>query len=198
MQQRLIVFCAVPEMDVERVRRVVRALRDGHPELGVLEVQSLEAPPRVLDGGWSALGISPLPGKARDASVLEGHLEALVQSCAAELGEAVVGLYHDAANGYARACLFRGEGPLRRAEGDAGRVVRQTAAWIHVDARQLAEYFRQLATPPPVPSEPQAPAEVQPVEAEPDEDDRFVESKLRTARELMEQYRSARKSGQNV
>lgn len=180
-------------MDLERVRRVVRALRDHTPALGVLEIEALEDAGLLSAAGWSGLAVRPLRGKAKDTANLEAHLEALVQACSTELSEAVVGLFHDAAHGFARACFHKGEGPTRRAEGDAGRVVRQAATWIHVDARELADYFRKLAPiPPPVPDE--AGAEGVVVEAEPDEDDRYVEAKLRQARELFEQYRAAQKS----
>lgn len=175
MQQRLIVFCAVADLTLERVRRVVRALRDHTPTLGVLEIEPLEDNGLLSAAGWSTLAVRPLRGKAKDAVRLDTQLEALVQACATELGEAVVGLFHDTGNGYARACFHQGEGPTRRAEGDAGRVVRQAATWIQVDARQLADYFRRLAPlPPPVPEGEAAEGPL--VEAEPDDDDRFVEA----------------------
>lgn len=192
MQQRLIVFCAVADMDLDRVRRVVRALRTDAPELGVLELESLEATPLLTAAGWSGLWLKPLRGKPGQTSALEAHLEKLVQACATELGEATIGVYHDAGNGYARACAHKGDGPTRRAEGDAGRVVRQAAVWMHLDARELADFFRKLSPPPPPVPDADAP-EVY-VEAEPDDDDRFVEAKLRQARELMEQYRAAQKT----
>ena len=85
-------------------------------------------------------------------------------------------------------------------------MVRQAASWIESDPEQLARYFAASERPKnelvgPIDlsrasgaegdraqreSDGEAPAEM-------DEDDRFVEAKLKQARELMDKYRAARK-----
>lgn len=196
MQQRLIVFCSDVDLELERVRRVVGALREQHPELGALELEELDPPAALATSGWTLLAIRPLRGRGEKSSSLEPHLDALVQAFAGSLEEQVVAVYHDVANGFARASLQKGKGPLKRIQGDAGRVVRQAATWLACDAAELAVWFRDSLAPiPPEPANPLAGAIDAPADepADPDEDDRFVEDKLRQARELMEKYRAGQK-----
>jgi len=195
VQQRLIVFCSDVDLELERVRGVVGQLREAHPELGALELEELEPPDALSAGGWTLLAIRPLRGRGQKASGLEGQLDPLVTAFAGALSETVVALYHDVANGYARASTQKGQGPLKRIQGDAGRVVRQAATWLQCDAAGLAGWFRDsLAPVPPEPvNELAGEVDARVEEADPDEDDKFVEDKLRQARELMEQYRAGRK-----
>src|SRR5439155_9831766 len=94
----------------------------------------------------------------------------------------------------------------RGTSGDPFHVVRQAASWIETDASQLARYFsvfdrpkNELVGPLDLTRATGSGSDAKQRElegdppAEMDEDDRYVEAKLKHARELMEKYRAARK-----
>ena len=196
-QQRLILFCSDVDVDLEEIHRTLSAVCD-QLDAGALEVDEIEGPEALTAAGWTTVAVRP--GHAGDAlGAVEKSLDALARACATALGEDVLAVYLDHVNGSARACLQSPGGFPRSADGEIFQVLRQTATWVEADAVQLMRFF----APPPRPNElaaqagdlsdVQLSAEEKDRDAEPDDEDRFVEGKLKAAREWMERYRSARK-----
>lgn len=196
-QQRLILFCSDVDVDLEEIHRTLSAACE-QLDASSLEVDEIEGPEALAAAGWTTVAVRPSrPGEGLDA--VEKNLDALARACAAALSEDVLAVYLDHANGSARACLQSPGGFPRSIDGEIFHVLRQTATWVEADAVQLMRFF----APPPRPNELQAQAgelsdigltgEEKDLEAEPDEEDRFVEGKLKSARELMERYRAERK-----
>ncbi|HEY8209930.1 MAG TPA: hypothetical protein VIG99_20730 [Myxococcaceae bacterium] len=196
-QQRLILFCADVDVDLEEIHRSVGAACD-QLDASALEVDEVEGPEALAAAGWTTVAVRP-SRRGDSLGPLEKNLDALARACATALSEDVLAVYLDHANGSARACLQSPGGFPRSIDGEIFHVLRQTATWVEADAVQLMRFF----APPPRPNELQARAgelsdigltgEEKDVEAEPDEEDRFVEGKLKSAKEWMEQYRATRK-----
>lgn len=189
--QRLILFCSDVDVDLEEIHRALVEV-SAELEAGALEVDEVEGPQALAAAGWTTIAVR----REKDAPS-DANLEVLVKACCTALNEDVLGVFMDAINGYARACLHTPGGFPRSSEGEVFHVLRQTAAWVEADPVQLMRFF----APPPPKNELQAPvadlSDVQVseenVEAELDEEDRFVEAKLKTAREWMDRYQSMRK-----
>ena len=196
-QQRLILFCSDVDVDLEEIHRALAALCD-QLEVAPLEVDEIEGPEALSAAGWTTVAVRPSrPGE--DLAVVEKNLDALAKACATALREDILAVYLDHLSGSARACLQSPGGFPRSADGELFQVLRQTATWVEADAVQLMRFF----APPPRPNElqPQAgdlsdlglSAEEKDVDPDPDDEDRFVEGKLKSAREHMERYLAARK-----
>lgn len=187
---RLILFCSGGDVDVAVVRKAVELEA---VELEAVTVSAPRGPESVMAAGWAALEISTAGGSR---TRLGDRLEALTEAVFQALDREVLCVFSEPARGRSRACLRSKSAAPRLADGDGFQVLRQVAEWLEVEPVPLLRFF--------VPSE--APAvggdaqlgSVQlsgekDLEAEMDEDDRFVESKLKRARELMEQYRRAKR-----
>jgi len=195
VKQRLIIFCSEIDADLAKLRQALAELSDQH-SLPELELEPVDGPESLAQSGWMTLSVTR-EGAAADLARPGGHLEQLVQACARALSGDVLGLFVDGTT-YARACLQSPGGFPRSSEGEVFHVVRQAASWLEADAVQLLRYFSagvgraRLGTQVDL-SEVQVSAEDKDLEADMDDDDRFVEAKLKDARELMQRYLSARK-----
>lgn len=197
-QQRLILFCSDVDVDLEEIHRTLGVVCD-ELDTAALEVDEIEGPEALASAGWTTVAVRP-SRRGDDLAALEKSLDALAKACAAALREDVLAVFLDHVNGSARACLQSPGGFPRSIEGEIFHVLRQTATWVEADAVQLMRFF----VPPPRSNELQAQAgdlsdvqlsgeEEKEVDPEPDDEDRFVEGKLKSAREWMERYRSATK-----
>ena len=196
-QQRLILFCSDVDVDLEEIHRTLGAVCD-QLDAGALEVDEIEGPEALTAAGWTTVAVRP-SRSGQDLGVVEKNLEAMARACATALREDILAVYLDHLNGSARACLQSPGGFPRSIDGEIFHVLRQTATWVEADAVQLMRFF----APPARPNELQAQAaelsgeglsgEEKDLDPEPDEEDRFVEGKLKSAREHMERYRSSRK-----
>lgn len=111
------------------------------------------------------------------AHALASHVSEITRQLATELDGEVLGLYVDVSGDSARICRC---GPEDGPETFAGRrqaALGRTAEWLEVSPASLSALF-QVDMPD---------------DYEPDAEDRFVEQKLREARQLMEQYRRTNK-----
>jgi len=196
-QQRLILFCSDVDVDLEEIHRALGAICE-QLDTSALEVDEIEGPEALTAAGWTTVAVRP--GRGGDGlDVVEKNLDALARACATALREDVLAVYLDHVNGSARACLQSPGGFPRSVDGEIFHVLRQTATWVEADAVQLMRFF----APPPRPNELQAQAaelseggfsgEEKEVDPEPDDEDRFVEGKLKAAREWMERYQGSRK-----
>jgi len=196
-QQRLILFCADVDVDLEEIHRALGAACE-QVDASALEVDEVEGPEALTAAGWTTVAVRP-SRRGDGLGAVEKNLDALARACATALREDVLAVYLDHANGSARACLQSPGGFPRSIDGEIFHVLRQTATWVEADAVQMMRFF----APPARPNELQVQAgeisdigltgEEKDLEAEPDEEDRFVEGKLKSAKEWMEQYRAARK-----
>ncbi|HZN91693.1 MAG TPA: hypothetical protein VFB81_03285 [Myxococcales bacterium] len=196
-QQRLILFCSDVDVDLEEIHRTLGAVCD-QLDAGALEVDEIEGPEALTAAGWTTVAVRP-SRSGQDLGVVEKNLEAMARACATALREDILAVYLDHLNGSARACLQSPGGFPRSIDGEIFHVLRQTATWVEADAVQLMRFF----APPARPNELQAQAaelsgeglsgEEKDLDPEPDEEDRFVEGKLKSAREHMERYRAGRK-----
>jgi len=197
-QQRLILFCADVDVDLGELHRALRATCDWL-EPSTLEVNVVEGPETLAAAGWTTVAVRS-GWSENGLRAVRRELDVLARACAAALHEDVLAVLVDHASGSARACLQSPGGFPRSIDGEVFHVLRKTATWVDADPVQLMRFF----APPSRPSELQPQAgdlsdiqlsgeEESHMDAEPDEDDRFVESKLRAAREWMERYRAAQK-----
>lgn len=196
VKQRFIMFCSEIEADLEKVRQALIELSDQHG-LNELEIEPVDSPEALAQSGWMTLSVSRVGATPADLTRLGSHIEQLVQACARALGEGVLGIFVDG-KAYGRACFQSPGGFPRSSEGEIFHVLRQAASWVETDAVQLLRYFSAGAGRPGIAaqvdlSEVQVSAEDKDIETEMDDDDRFVEAKLKLARELMQRYLSARK-----
>jgi hypothetical protein len=196
VKQRLIIFCSELDADLAKVRQALSELSDQHG-LAELELEPIDGPEGLTQSGWMTLQVSRAGTTAVDLARLGSHIEELVQSCSRVLGEDVLGVFVDG-NAYGRACLQSPGGFPRSSEGEIFHVLRQAAGWVEADAVQLLRYFSAGTSRGTVGnqldlSEVQVSAEEKEPDTELDDDDKFVEAKLKQARELMERYLSARK-----
>jgi hypothetical protein len=197
-----VLFCADADVDLEEIHRTLAKVAD-QVGAGALEVDEIEGPEALSTAGWTSVAVrrgeGPRTRGGEDLAAMEANLEAVVKACATALNEDVLGVFQDSAHGSARACLHSPGGFPRSCEGEVLHVLRQAASWLEADAVQLMRYF----APPQPKNELQAPvadlSDVQVseenVEAELDDEDRFVEAKLKVAREWMDRYQSMRNKG---
>lgn len=196
-EQQLVIFCSGFETDLEKVCCFVEDWLEG-AGLGEFDVWEVRAPDVLAGAGWGALAVAG--GEVRLAA-LEERLEALVHAGATRLNEDLLGVFIDSARGHARVCLGSPGCSPRSSQGEVLRILRETATWLEADPAHLLRYFGASEDPPRTDQE--APlGDAPPVvgeevdegdEAEQDEDDLFVETKLKQARELMERYLRRRK-----
>lgn len=191
-EQRLIIFCSEIDTDLEQLRA---SLSEQLAELDApeLQVNEVGGPEGLMDAGWVALAVTGPLGSTSDLAVVADRLDELVRSCATLLNDDVLGVYVNLADRHARASLRSAGRMPRSTQGESLRVLREVAGWLDADAVQLLRYF-SLGTDAPergrLPvdlSGVSVPADKE-LDNEPDEDDRFVDAKLKLAHELMQQY----------
>lgn len=186
MQGRLVLFCVELDPDAGGLREELDGL---FGELG-LEEASLErvaGPEGLSDAGWAALELSLPAGAPGDLRRLGERLGELTRRLSQALADRALGVYLDG-EGRGRAALYGSRSP-RSSEGEAFHVVRQAAAWMEADPIALARYFSAYAAQ----SRLEGPVDLSAADTAEESEDRFVEAKLRQAREYMEQYLARRK-----
>jgi hypothetical protein len=189
-QERLVFFCSDIDTDLDSVRDGLVDLFETANLTGA-ELKRVGAPESLSEAGWMALTVKVTRGgRTAAAAALGPHLVDATRTIAKALREEAFGVYVDAA-GAARAVLHGAGGFPRVCEGETFHVIRQLASWIETDPDQLFRYFSAYAQR----NEIVGPVDLSDVEVPPDvprdsdEEDRFVEAKLKHARELMDRYR---------
>jgi hypothetical protein len=173
-EYRVVFFCPVSNAPLEHVeapvRRILTRIAAPPAELAPLEVAGL-----LGEAGWRVYLVRSMTERSA-AHALAAYVSEAAAAIASELDTEVLGLYVDVAGDSARICRCSpDEGP----ETFAGRrrvVLDRTAEWLDVNPASLSVLF-QLGVD---------------AEDEPDAEDRFVEAKLREARELMQRYRQGK------
>jgi hypothetical protein len=168
---RVLFFCPASRARVERidapVRRMLARIQAPPAELTLIDEAG-----SLSEAGWKVFMVRSLTERSA-AHALAAYVSEITCSLAAELDGEVLGLYIDVTGDSARICRC---GPEDGPETFAGRRVvalGRTAEWLEVSPASLAALF-QVDMPD---------------DYEPDAEDRFVEQKLREAREYMEMYR---------
>jgi hypothetical protein len=197
---RLVFFCS--DLDLDRdLEHLDEVMAEPFAQAGLAGacLQRSASADGVAEAGWAMVEVST---KVENAdALLAPQLIDLVRRLARARQERVIGLVVGS-DATAQAVLHDERGFPRTASGVAHHVIRQTASWLEADAAPLARFF---SAPAPPPHALNAMAELSAVSPEPpprgpmpltpdaDDDDRFVDEKLRHARELMDQYLAGRK-----
>jgi hypothetical protein len=172
-EYRVVFFCpSTSGVGVDRLEAPVRRLLSriqGPPA----ELAPLEAAGALSEAGWRVLLLRSL-SEGCAAQALSAYVNEATCAMAAELEGDVLGLFLDVGGDSARICRCGPENGPETFVGRRGMAIGRAAEWLAVPAGSLRALF--LLDP-------------QDADYEPDEDDRFVEEKLREARELMERYR---------
>jgi hypothetical protein len=186
MKGRLVFFCLEFEPDAGGLRDELDGLLG---ELGFEEatLERVAGPDGLSEAGWATLEVELPSDAAHGLGRVSERLGDLTRQLARALGDRALGVYVDGTGG-GRAALHGARSP-RSSEGEAFHVVRQAAAWMETDPNALARYFSAYA----VHNELAGPVDLSAADTGEAEEDRFVEAKLRQAREYMEQYLSRRK-----
>lgn len=168
---RVLFFCPATRARVERIESPVRRLlaRIQAPPADLAPIEEVGG---LSEAGWKVFMVRSLSERSA-AHALAAYVSEATCSLAAELDAEVLGLYIDVTGDSARICRC---GPEDGPETFAGRrqmALGRTAEWLEVPPSTLSALF-QVDMPD---------------DYEPDAEDRYVEQKLREARELMEQYR---------
>ncbi|MGQ0508900.1 MAG: hypothetical protein ACT4TC_26660 [Myxococcaceae bacterium] len=193
-KQRLIVFCSEIEADLDRVRRALADSEDQRTEGA--QLARTKTPQGLADAGWMAVAVH-FAESERSGEIVPGELEAITRLFARVLKDGAVGVLVHPAGGQARASYCSPGMFPRATDGDSFHVIRQAASWLEADADSMVRYFNAPAQKNDLAQavdlsalfmleEPSAPAGL-------DEDDRFVEAKLKSAHELMQRYLGNRK-----
>lgn len=172
---RVLFFCPASHARVERIEAPLLRLlaRIQAPPAQLVPVEEAST---LSEAGWKVFLVRSLTDHPV-AHTLAAYVSEVTCSLAAELEVEVLGLYVDVTGDSARICRC---GPEDGPETFAGRrqvALGRTAEWLEVSPSALSVLFQVDL----------------PEDYEPDADDRFVEQKLREAREFMEQYRRSNK-----
>jgi NAD(P)-dependent dehydrogenase (short-subunit alcohol dehydrogenase family) len=174
-EYRVVFFCPTSSAQLEHieapVRRVLTRIAAPPAELAPLETAGT-----LGEAGWRVYLVRSMTERSA-AHALSAHITEVASAIASELDTEVLGLYVDVGSDSARIsrCL-----PDESPETFAGRrqvVMDRTAEWLDINPVNLSALF-QLG--------------VEDADDEPDAEDRFVEAKLREARELMQRYRQGK------
>jgi hypothetical protein len=172
---RVLFFCPASHARVERLESPLRRLL-ARIQAPPAELAPIDEAGALSEAGWKVFMVRSLTERSA-AHALAAYVSEVTCALAAELDAAVLGLYVDVTGDSARICRC---GPADGPETFAGRraaALGRTAEWLEVSPGALAALF-QVDMPD---------------DYEPDAEDRFVEQKLREAREFMEQYRRGNK-----
>ncbi len=185
---RLIVFCSEIEADLERVREALAEAAEQPLEGG--SVVRTRTPDGMAEAGWMAVSVQ--------LGALAAPLETVTGLFSRVLKDSVLGVMMEGQSGMARACYHSPGMFPRSTEGEGFHVIRQAASWIEADPNALVRYFNahaqrnELGQPVDLSDVIAAPEE-EPSGAELDDEDRYVEARLRRAHELMQRYLGNRK-----
>ncbi|MBJ6762018.1 hypothetical protein JGU66_14685 [Myxococcaceae bacterium JPH2] len=174
-EYRVVFFCPASSARLERLEVPVRRLLS-RIQAPPAELAPLTEAGALTEAGWQVYLVRSLTERSA-AQALAAYVSEATCALAAEVDAEVLGLYVDVSGDSARICRC---GPEEGPETFAGRrqaALSRTAEWLEVAPGSLSALFHLDA--------PDA-------EYEPDEDDRFVEEKLREARALIERYRQAK------
>ncbi len=195
--QRLIVFCSEIETDLDRVREALAEATEQPLENS--SVAQAEPPDGMADAGWMAVSVQ-LSEAVRAGEALSTQLETVTGLFSRVLKESVLGVVVDPAEATARACYHSPGMFPRSTEGESFHVIRQAAGWIETDPNALVRYFdahaqrNELVQRVDLSDISRTSAEEEPAQAAlPDDEDRYVDAKLKHARELMQRYLGNRK-----
>jgi hypothetical protein len=170
-EYRVVFFCPTSSAQLEHVEAPVRRVltRISAPPA---ELAPLEAAGTLGEAGWRVYLVRSMTERSA-AHALAAHVTEAAAAIATELDSEVLGLYVDVAGDTARICRCLPDESPETFAGQRGNVLERTSEWLDVNPAHLAAFF-QLAVES---------------DEEMDAEDRFVESKLREARELMLRYR---------
>jgi hypothetical protein len=173
-EYRVVFFCPTSSAQLENIEAPVRRVltRISAPPA---ELAPLEAAGTLGEAGWRVYLVRSMTERSA-AHALAAHVTEVASAIAAELDTEVLGLYVDVASDSASVCrCLPDEGPETFA-GQRRNVLDRTAEWLDVNPASLSVLFQiGLET-----------------DEEPDAEDRFVEAKLREAREFMQRYRQSK------
>lgn len=164
--------------------------------LSELRLREEQGPSSLSDGGWRTLALRPASGTSLDMGPLKDCVEQLAEALANAVGDEVLCVYVDPADGYARASLRSTAGFPRSSEGDTYQVLRQAANWLDSDPIPLLRFFasaEKVNTLSAALNLGEGLSAEKESQAEQDEEDKFIETKLKFAREQMDLYLRRRK-----
>ena len=127
------------------------------------------------EAGWRVYLVRSMTERSA-AHALAAHVTEAAAAISTELDTEVLGLYVDVASDSARICRCMPEENPETFAGQRRNVLDRTAEWLDINPAHLSALF-QLALD---------------TDEEMDAEDRFVETKLREAREFMLRYRQRR------
>lgn len=173
-EYRVVFFCPTSSAQLEHVEAPVRRVltRISAPPA---ELAPLEAAGSLGEAGWRVYLVRSMTERSA-AHALAAHVTEAASAIAKDLDTEVLGLYVDVGSDAARVCRCLPDESPETFAGRRRNVLDRTAEWLDINPAHLSALF-QLALD---------------TDEEMDAEDRFVESKLREARELMQRYRQNR------
>ncbi|PTL82661.1 hypothetical protein [Vitiosangium sp. GDMCC 1.1324] len=173
-EYRVVFFCPTSSAQLEHIEAPVRRVltRISAPPA---ELAPLEAAGTLGEAGWRVYLVRSMTERSA-AHALAAHVTEAAAAIAAELDTEVLGLYVDVASDSSRVCRCMPDESPETFAGRRRNVLDRTAEWLDVNPASLSALF-QLGME---------------TDEEMDAEDRFVEAKLREARELMQRYRQGK------
>ncbi|WNG35713.1 hypothetical protein F0U60_20000 [Archangium minus] len=173
-EYRVVFFCPTSSAQLEHIEAPVRRVltRISAPPA---ELAPLEAAGTLGEAGWRVYLVRSMTERSA-AHALAAHVTEAASAIAAELDTEVLGLYVDVGSDSARVCRCMPDESPETFAGRRRNVLDRTAEWLDINPANLSALF-QLGMD---------------TDEEMDAEDRFVESKLREARELMQRYRQGK------
>ncbi|QRK05065.1 hypothetical protein JQX13_33325 [Archangium violaceum] len=173
-EYRVVFFCPTSSAQLENIEAPVRRVltRISAPPA---ELAPLEAAGTLGEAGWRVYLVRSMTERSA-AHALAAHVTEAASAIAAELDTEVLGLYVDVGSDSARVCRCLPDESPETFAGRRRNVLDRTAEWLDINPANLSALF-QLGME---------------TDEEMDAEDRFVESKLREARELMQRYRQGK------
>jgi hypothetical protein len=173
-EYRVVFFCPTSSAQLEHIEAPVRRVltRISAPPA---ELAPLEAAGTLGEAGWRVYLVRSMTERSA-AHALAAHVTEAAAAIATELDTEVLGLYVDVGSDTARVCRCVPDENPETFSGMRRNVLDRTAEWLDINPASLSALF-QLGLE---------------TDEEPDAEDRFVEAKLREARELMQRYRQGK------
>ena len=193
MTPRLVIFCSDIETNLQPAMEALSEVFE-HARVSAPRLISVVPPPVLREAGFRALSIQgERLSPEESARRLSQHLHAVTRTFARHLREEVLGVYSDVQSLETQACFHPPGGFPRSGEGDAFQVLRQAAGWLETDANGFLGWFGayDVAITGNTVAQDHAGVPRAVVETDPrDDEDAFVDSRLKAARELMARYRA--------